>query len=119
MEDAEKLCTSTRKKRTVFVRTTENAEAAHKCGIAPGKYESYLTMQGLDETVTAEDVQSMSMREIRQWIYHHSQDGEKAVEEIIATESNEDCESDTDVLEQNNGHHGHGAGNGNGHHGEN
>ena len=97
--------------------TTETAAAAHECGIAPGKYESYLAMLEMDETVTAEEVQNMTMSEIRTWLTHH----EESHEEEHGTISDGTVE-DVEVIEestQNGSHHGHGAGNGSGHHNTN
>ena len=41
------------------------SEAAHQAGLSCGKYRVFLELQALDPTVTPEDVQNMSMREIR------------------------------------------------------
>ena len=38
---------------------------AHSCGLSYGKYSAYLALRALDPTVTAEEVQGMTMREIR------------------------------------------------------
>ena len=40
-------------------------EAAHDCGLSYGKYRAYLELAALDPTVTPEEVQGMTMREIR------------------------------------------------------
>ena len=38
---------------------------AHSCGLSYGKYSAYLALRALDPTVTAKEVQGMTMREIR------------------------------------------------------
>lgn len=43
----------------------EEVEAAHALGLSYGKYRAYLELQALDSTVTADDIQNMTMREIR------------------------------------------------------
>lgn len=94
--------------------TTEKAAAAHECGITPGKYESYLAMLEMDETVTVEEVQNMTMSEIRTWLTHH----EQGLEEEHGTISDGTVE-EVEIIEestQTGFHHGHGAENGNGHH---
>lgn len=46
----------------------EELEAAHQAGLPFGKYRAYLELQALDPSVTVEDVQGMSMAELRAWI---------------------------------------------------
>lgn len=45
--------------------STEEIEQAHEAGLSFGKYEAYLALQALDPSVTPEDVQGLTMREIR------------------------------------------------------
>ena len=45
--------------------STEEVESAHHLGLSYGKYGAYLELQALDPTITPEQVQQMSMREIR------------------------------------------------------
>lgn len=40
-------------------------EAAHHAGMSVGKYRAFLELQALDPSITAEEVQAMSMKEIR------------------------------------------------------
>lgn len=42
--------------------------AAHEAGLTCGKYQAFLELQALDPTVTPEDVQGLTMREIRERI---------------------------------------------------
>lgn len=46
----------------------EEAAAAHEAGLSCGKYRAFLELQRLDPDVTPEDVQGMTMREIRDLI---------------------------------------------------
>lgn len=43
----------------------EEVESAHHLGLSYGKYAAYLELQALDPTITPEEVQQMSMQEIR------------------------------------------------------
>ena len=45
--------------------STEEIEQAHEAGLSFGKYEAFLALQALDPSVTPEDVQGLTMREIR------------------------------------------------------
>lgn len=44
---------------------SEDVEQAHEAGLSFGKYRAFEELQALDASVTAEDVQGMTMREIR------------------------------------------------------
>ena len=43
-------------------------EAAHHLGLSYGKYQAYLELRALDPDITPQEVQNMTMREIRQLI---------------------------------------------------
>ena len=43
----------------------EEAQAARQLGLSYGKYAAYLSVQALDPSITPEEIQKMSMREIR------------------------------------------------------
>ena len=58
-----------------FART-EEVQAAHETGLSYGKYRAYLELQELDPTVTVEQIQTMTMREIRERIWELSGDGD-------------------------------------------
>ncbi len=78
----------------------EVLEKAHHAGLSMGKYQAFLELQALDPTITTDDVASLTMRQIRDW--------------ITALESGgtaEEQESQTG----GSGGRGH-AGNGHGHH---
>ena len=61
-------CTQEHQNAHCYAMTPNEAEAAHECGLSYGKYRAFLELQALDPTVTAEDVQGLTMREIREWI---------------------------------------------------
>lgn len=48
--------------------STSELEQAHEHGLSLGKYQALLQLQSLDPEITAEDIQNMSMREIRDWM---------------------------------------------------
>lgn len=52
--------------RNVYCHAADSAELehAHEAGLSFGKYQAFLILQSLDPTVTAEDVQGLTMREL-------------------------------------------------------
>lgn len=52
--------------RNVYCHAADSAELehAHEAGLSFGKYQAFLILQSLDPTVTAEDVQELTMREL-------------------------------------------------------
>lgn len=52
--------------RNVYCHAADSAELehAHEAGLSFGKYQTFLILQSLDPSVTAEDVQELTMREI-------------------------------------------------------
>lgn len=113
----------------------EEVSAAHEAGLSFGKYQAFLELQALDPTVTPEDVQGLTMRQIRDRIAALSGGTESGGEEAGFSEEHHDepvsssapASSAVDCM-QGSGHGmGNGAGNGqgqgaghgmgNGHHG--
>lgn len=47
---------------------SETMEEAHSAGLSFGKYQAYLILRELDPSVTLEEIQSLTMKEIREWI---------------------------------------------------
>lgn len=58
-----------------FADSAEMA-AAHEMGLSYGKYKAFLNLQALDPNITPEEIQGMTMREIRDLIASLSKDGE-------------------------------------------
>lgn len=58
-------CTSERNNTCCYYTGLEAVERAHEVGLSYGKYRAYLELQELDPTITVDDVQDMTMREIR------------------------------------------------------
>ena len=56
----------------------EEAAAAHEAGLSCGKYRAFLELQRLGPDITPEDVQGMTMREIRDLIVSLSAGGDDA-----------------------------------------
>lgn len=48
-----------------YLARPEEAAAAHEAGLSCGKYRAFLELRRLDPAITPEDVQGMTMREIR------------------------------------------------------
>lgn len=55
-----------------YIASAEEVAMAHECGLSHGKYRAFLEVQSLDPDITPEDVQDMTMREIRDLIDCHS-----------------------------------------------
>ena len=53
---------------------TEEIHHAHNAGLSFGKYQAYLTLKGLDPSVTLEEIQDMTMSQIRELIQEYSQE---------------------------------------------
>ena len=68
-------CTSGKSNTYCYAARTEEVQAAHETGLSYGKYRAYLELQELD-TVTVEQIQTMTMREIRERIWELSGDGD-------------------------------------------
>lgn len=58
-------CTENHRNTHCYQAATGEVEAAHDCGLSYGKYRAYLELAALDPTITPEEVQGMTMREIR------------------------------------------------------
>ncbi len=61
-------CTKEHKNAQCYASTKEQAQTAHEHGLSHGKYMVFLELKALDETITEEDVQNMTMREMRDLI---------------------------------------------------
>lgn len=55
-----------------YIASAEEVAMAHECGLSHGKYRAFLEVQSLDPDITPEDIQDMTMREIRDLIDCHS-----------------------------------------------
>ena len=66
--------------------TIQEAEQAHEAGLSLGRYQAYLALRELDPTVTPEEVQDMTMREIRERISALSAGGEAAPQQVTEQE---------------------------------
>lgn len=75
-------CTSGRNNTYCYYARSEEVEMAHDVGLSYGKYRAYLELQTLDPTITVDDIQNMTMREIRNRINQLSNDGENAAEPL-------------------------------------
>lgn len=58
-----------------FTPSTE-VKKAHEVGLSYGKYRAYLDLQALNPTITVDQIQDMTMREIRDIINREATDGE-------------------------------------------
>ncbi len=61
-----KSCTAGQKNVYCNSANAEEVEAAHELGLSYGKYRAFLQVQELDPNISAEEVQQMTMREIRE-----------------------------------------------------
>ena len=58
-------CTAGTKNIYCHAADSEELEHAHEAGLSFGKYQAFLILQSLDPSVTPDDVQGLTMREIR------------------------------------------------------
>lgn len=65
---AVKSCTGRRKNIHCQAENSSCSNDAHAAGLSCGKYRAFLELQSLDPSITAEEVQGMTMREIREKI---------------------------------------------------
>lgn len=61
-------CTAGRDNTYCYYTHSEEVEKAHESGLSYGKYKAFLELQKLDPTITVEEIQSITMREIRERI---------------------------------------------------
>lgn len=85
-----------------YLALPDEVENAHELGLSYGKYRAFLELQAVKPDITPEDIQNMTMREIRDLTASLSSDGEADTEEDINGE-------------YNNNSNGSGSGNGYGH----
>lgn len=88
-------CTAGEENTYCYYAHAEEVEEAHDMGLSYGKYRAFLELQSLDPDVTAEDVQGMTMREMRDLIAS------------LASENGAPADGDDGY-----GHHGNGYGRG-------
>lgn len=69
-------CTDGRKNSYCYYTHSEEVEKAHESGLSYGKYKAFLELQKLDPTITVEEIQGMTMREIRDRISQLSGNGD-------------------------------------------
>lgn len=94
-------CTAGRSDTYCYSAHSEEVAGAHESGLSCGKYKAFLELQRLDPDITPEEVQGMTMREIRDRIDSLLADSGSA------PPSNDDTGETT-------GHHGHGGEHGHG-----
>lgn len=93
-------CTAGYRNTHCYADNIEVAAAAHEAGLSCGKYRAYLELHELDPAVTPEDVQGMTMREIR--------------DRIAALSGGSTTQTQETGTSSGGWHHGSGAGDGNG-----
>ena len=86
-----------------YLAHPDEVENAHELGLSYGKYRAFLELQAVKPDITPEDIQNMTMREIRDLTSSLSSDGEDDTEEDINGE-----------YENNTNDNGNGYGNGSG-----
>lgn len=65
-------CTAGRRNTYCCAVPMEEVSQAHSHGLSYGKYRLFLQAQALDPTLTPQDVQGMTVRELQDWISAHS-----------------------------------------------
>ncbi len=90
-------CTAGQKNTYCYRATFDEVAAAHAEGLSYGKYKAFLEVQKYDPSITPEEIQEMSMRQIQDLIRFLSDDPSKKVQ---------------DYNNESNGHNGAGYGHG-------
>ena len=99
---------------------TEEIHHAHNAGLSFGKYQAYLTLKELNPSVTLEEVQDMTMSQIRELIQEYSQEDSQGNSRKNSSDSTDDSSDaaqestgsgDSSEIFQH-GHHGYGHKNG-------
>ena len=95
---------------------TEEIHHAHNAGLSFGKYQAYLTLKKLDPSVTLEEIQDMTMSQIRELIQAYSQEDSQGNSRKNSSDSTDDSSDaaqestgsgDSSEIFQH-GHHGYG-----------
>lgn len=105
---------------------TEEIHHAHDAGLSFGKYQAYLTLKELNPSVTLEEVQDMTMSQIRELIQEYSQEDSQGNSQGNSRKNSSDSTDDSSGAAQEStgsgdssetfqhGHHGYGHKNGHG-----
>lgn len=72
---------------------SEEAKAAHEAGMSFGKYKAFLELQQFDPDIKVEDIQNLTMHQIRDRIDAFSQDMEGNIQNDTAGEEESGAES--------------------------
>lgn len=75
-------CTAGKSNTYCYYARAEEVEKAHDVGLSYGKYKAYLELQALNPAITVDEVQNMTMREIRDMMKKLSNDGENGVSHL-------------------------------------
>lgn len=95
-------CTQGHHNITCHAGNAQEVEQAHQAGLSFGKYQMFLQLQALEPSIAAEDVQDLTMRQLRDWLEQLEQEDDSQV-----------SQEPTSVEEtSSNGHHGNGTHNG-------
>ena len=62
------FCTSKKNNAYCYYACPQEVEKAHEMGLSYGKYRAFLEMQKLDSDITVEEIEKMTMRQIRNLI---------------------------------------------------
>lgn len=109
-------CTANNGNTYCYIAGTEELHEAHGLGLSCGKYRMYLEIQALDPTITPEDVQDMTMREL--WDLLDSLTGSAAGGGQAGSVPQTDCENGSEADCDNGSESGNGYGNGYGYGGK-
>lgn len=111
MAEEVKSCTAGQENVYCYAANSQEVQEAHDQGLSYGKYRAFLELQALDPTITAQDVQGLSMKEIRDWISALSS---ASSEEPSKNSSKTSPAAGKNKSSGNGNGQGNGSGNGNG-----
>lgn len=95
MLNAIQSCTQGHNNITCHAGNAQEVQQAHQAGLSFGKYQVFLQLQALDPTITVEEVQDLTMRQLQDWL--------EALQETSMQQSEQESQEVT-----NGGHYGHG-----------
>lgn len=112
-------CAAEHQQADCHTATAEEVAAAHEAGLSYGKYLAFLELQALDPYVTTNEIQDMTMREIRDLIAALSNvtPAQPQISQPVQPEQSEPpAATQPSAPPSGQGHHGQNIGHGSGHH---
>ncbi|RKJ39193.1 hypothetical protein D7X94_13230 [Acutalibacter sp. 1XD8-33] len=115
-------CTEAQRHVHCHSEGSENAGSAHAAGLSCGKYRAYLELYAVDPSITPQDVQDLTIREIREWTWklsgitqNSSPENDENTGSAPKADATPEATASSPEPSSANGHNGSGQGHGHGH----